>query len=139
LLSCSLTRRLGSGYLPQVVREYPPSYPSLHPFFSVIEAQSKPEATTQHANASLDARPETEASPEPALLFVAFSLLGGFTVLGQDYMLHTRLPGGFLVLSRIETPVASQEERRLPETLLMRPQTPGKLGTRSEPLWASTS
>jgi hypothetical protein len=50
---------------------------------------------------------------------------GGFTVLGQDYMLHTRLPGGFLVLGRIESPVASQEERRLPETLLMRPQTPG--------------
>jgi hypothetical protein len=35
--------------------------------------------------------------------------------------------GAFLVLGRIKTPVAGQQERRPPEALPMRPQALGKL------------
>ena len=44
--SCGLPRYLCPGYLPQVVGQDAPSYPSLHPFFSVIEAQIQPEGTS---------------------------------------------------------------------------------------------
>jgi hypothetical protein len=64
------------------VRQDPPSYPSLHPFFSVIEAQIQPEGAVEYADPSLDPGPKAEASPEPPLFVVAFSFLLGFATLG---------------------------------------------------------
>src|SRR5215217_520184 len=40
---CSLSHYLPPGNLPEVVRQDPPSYPPLHPFFSVIETYIQPE------------------------------------------------------------------------------------------------
>jgi len=40
---CSLSRYLPPGNLPEVVGQDPPSYPPLHPFFSVIETYIQPE------------------------------------------------------------------------------------------------
>jgi hypothetical protein len=63
--SCGLPRYLPPSGLPQVVRQDTPPYPSLHSFFSVIEAESRPEGAAQYADPSLDPSPKGEASPEP--------------------------------------------------------------------------
>jgi hypothetical protein len=99
--SCSLLRYLGSGNLPQVVGQDAPSYPPAHPFFCVMEAATQPEGAVEHADPPLYPRPKAEASPEPALVLMVFSLLGKLAALGQDHPLYSRLMSGFLVLYRI--------------------------------------
>lgn len=111
MASCALPRYLPPGDLPQVVRQDTPAYPSLHPFLSVIEAQIKPEGTIEHADPPLDPCPKAEASLEPPLLLVLFSLLAEPAALGQNDASYPSLLSQLLVLGRIETPVASQSTK----------------------------
>ena len=127
LASCGLPPYLPPGGLPQVVGQDPPTYPPLHPFFSAIEARIEPKDASEDADPALDPRPKAEASPEPALLLVASSLLGELAALGQHHTLHPRLVSRSLVLGRIETPVCGQQERRSPEALPMGSQALGKV------------
>ena len=80
--SCRLPLHLPPGDLPQVVRHNTPANPPAHPFFSVVKAAIEAKDATKYADAPLYPRPKAEASPKPALFFIAFSFLGGFAVLG---------------------------------------------------------
>jgi hypothetical protein len=91
-----------------------PGYPSL-PIAPSLPLRDRgtnqARGTIEHADLPLDPCPKAEASLEPPLLLVLFSLLAEPAALGQNDASYPRLLSQLLVLGRIETPVASQSTK----------------------------
>ncbi len=93
----------------QVGDHYAPAYPSAEAGLTVIAAATEVATSLQHVDTPLDPSSKSHTSTEPTLSLVALALLCFVPRLGQDYLFHAYLVGGYLILGRINASVACEQ------------------------------